>query len=323
MKCRTLLLLEAIAVATAAAIAPPLFANEATPDLVGWATNGPAVCAVIRSPATNQTPDTVAYVTNFTFDHYVPDSLSHFVWTNVTAHTNGRSTLLWGERSHPADWPTNAPTLSWNRDNLLWGMKGMTGLSPCWEGEGNSGQVPITALTRRHGYTRGHGMGPDGVQTNWAGQKVWFVTAENQRVEAIIARTIVRTIRGDYTLFLFREDLPPGIEPLRVVALTNVLARYPVCVGAPRPVFQTEQAGHVNAGIEGFIVNAWKGGDSGAPDMLPLANELVFYGGRSTASPSPVMQADMDTLCRMEGLDPRGYQLQWADLSRFPAYPIR
>jgi hypothetical protein len=319
----TIALLGAVTVATGAAIAPPLLANEATPDLVGWATNGPAVYAVMRCLATNQTLTPVAFVTNLTFDHYLPESLSHFVWTNVIAHTNGRSTSLWRERAHPVGWPTNAPTLSWNKDSLLWGMKGMTGLSPCWRGEGSPGQVPITALTRRHGYTRGHGMGSDGVRTNWAGQKVWFVTVGNRRIEATIARAIVRTVRGDYTIFLFREDLPPGIELLRVVALTNLLARYPVCVGAPRPIFQTEQVGHVNVGIAGFTVNAWKGGDSGAPDMLPLANELVFTGGRSTASPNPVMQADMDTLCRMERLNPRRYQLQWADLSRFPAYPPR
>ena len=319
----TVALLRMVAVATGVAIAPPLLASEATPDLIGWATNDPAVYAVIRSPATNQTFNSVAYVTNLAFDRYIPDSLNHFIWTNLIAHTNGRSTALWSERSHPVGWPTNAPMLVWSKDSLLWGMRGLTGLSPCWEGEGNSGQVPITALTRRHGYTRGHGMGSDGVRTNWTGQKVWFVTAGNQRVEAVIARTIVRTIRGDYTVFLFREDLPSGIEPLRVIALTNLPARYPACVAAPRPIFQTEQVGHVNAGIPGFTVNAWKGGDSGAPDMLPLANELVFCGGRSTASPSPVMQADMDTLCQMQGLDPRAYQLQWVDLSRFPTYPTQ
>ena len=54
--------------------------------------------------------------------------------------------------------------------------------------------------------------------------------------------------------------------------------------------------------------------------MLPLGNELVFYGGRSTAGPSKKMQNDMDALCKLEHLDPRKYQLQWVDLSRFPAY---
>jgi hypothetical protein len=79
--------------------------------------------------------------------------------------------------------------------------------------------------------------------------------------------------------------------------------------------------GHVNTGIAGFTVAAWKGGDSGSPNMLPMANELLFYGGRSTAGPSYLMQTNMDKLCVLEGLDPRKYQLQWADLSRFPAYP--
>jgi hypothetical protein len=49
--------------------------------------------------------------------------------------------------------------------------KSMAALSPGWEGEVNSGQVPVTALTRRHGYTRGHSMGPDGFRTLFAGRK--------------------------------------------------------------------------------------------------------------------------------------------------------
>ena len=57
----------------------------------------------------------------------------------------------------------------------MWGMTGLTALSPCWSGEGSPGQVPITALTRRHGYARGHDMGPQGFSKAHAGQKVWFL----------------------------------------------------------------------------------------------------------------------------------------------------
>jgi hypothetical protein len=213
--------------------------------------------------------------------------------------------------------------LVWNTNSLLWGMKGMTAISQCWEGEGYDGQVPITALTRRHGYTRGHGMAPEGVITNWAGMKVWFATADNRRVEVYISRAIVSLSRGDYTILLFRQDLPPGIEPLRVVDPVDVYFKYPTCVDAPRPLYETEQTGHVNAGIAGFTVPAWKGGDSGSPNLLPMANELLFFGGRSTAGPSYVMQADLDKLCVLEGLDPRKYQMQWQDLSPYPSYRQR
>jgi hypothetical protein len=57
--------------------------------------------------------------------------------------------------------------------------------------------------------------------------------------------------------------------------------------------------------------------------MLPLPGELVFYGGRSTTGPTPEMQADMDELCRLQKLDPRRYQMRWADLSKFPDYAVR
>lgn len=54
--------------------------------------------------------------------------------------------------------------------------------------------------------------------------------------------------------------------------------------------------------------------------MLPLPEGLVLFAGRSATGPTPGMQADMDELCRLEGLDSRKYQMQWADLSQFPAY---
>jgi hypothetical protein len=54
--------------------------------------------------------------------------------------------------------------------------------------------------------------------------------------------------------------------------------------------------------------------------MLPLPGELVFWNGTSTSGASPEMQSDMDQLCRLQGLDPKKYQLQWVDLSSFPNY---
>src|SRR6185503_1049314 len=127
----------------------------------------------------------------------------------------------------------------------------------------------------------------------------------------------------DYTIFLFKDDLPVSIQPMRVIAVTNVLAQYPSRPGSPRPVFRTEQSGSVSAEVPGFTVETWKGGDSGSPDMLPMPNELVFFGGRSTSGPSAEMQSDMDELCTKQGLNPKKYQLQWVELSSYPSYPIR
>ncbi len=311
-------------------------------NILSWSTNGPAVYATIllqptnaltnsqplAGPKQNDGESTINFsATNTVFDHFLPGSLNHAVWTNFIALTNGRNLALWSVRLHPAGWPTNRPVVAWNTNSLLWAMKGLTALSPCWEVEGASGQVPVTALTRRHGYTRGHGLGPDGVRTNFAGKKVWFVTIDNVLVEATVRREVVRSFPGgarrDYTLLLFSKDLPAGIEPLRVLAWSNLYAKYPRCNGAPYPVFKTEQGGNVSAEVPGFSLNTWKGGDSGSPDLLPLPGELVFLNGRSTSGPSSQMQADMDTLCALENLNTNNYQLRWVDLSSYPSFLLR
>lgn len=265
--------------------------------------------------------------TNAVFDSYVPGSLNYVIWTNFQAHTNGRTVQIWSERTHPEGWPTNKPSVRWNTNNLMWGMKGMTALSPCWEGEGYAGQVPFTALTRRHAYTRGHGAGNEGFNTANAGRKVWFLTRDNALVEAVIRRQVTRAsatngVHRDYTIVLLDRDLPDSITPVRVLTPTQALARYRTSsqVNGPYPIFQTEQGGTVSAGIAPFVVNTWKPGDSGSPNLIPLPGELVFISGRSTSGPSPEMQQDMDELCRLEKLNPGKYQLQYADVSAYPAF---
>jgi len=259
---------------------------------------------------------------NFVFERYCPDSLNNLIWTNFVAHTNGRGAFLWSERQHSPDWPAHPPLAVWNTNGLMWGMKGLTALSPCWENEGAPGQVPITALTRRHGYTRGHSMGPDGFRTWLAGKKVWFVTTNNEIVQIKVQREVVRTSQSgfDYTILLFERDLPPTIQPLRVCSWTNLESRYVFGLGVPAPMFFTEQTGHINPMIPGDYVPYMKGGDSGSPNLLPMPGEVVFTGGRTTSGPSPGMQKDMDELCRLGGLNPKRYQMQWVDLSGYPQY---
>ena len=209
----------------------------------------------------------------------------------------------------------------------MWGMKGHTAFSPCWQGEGFSGQVPFTALTRRHAYTRGHGMGPEGFHALIAGHKVWFLTRDNLLVEAVIQRHVTRAsatngVHRDYTIVLFNRDLPDTIEPIRVLAPSEAMSRYRASsqVNGPYPIFQTEQGGSVSTGIAPFMVNTWKPGDSGSPNLIPLPGELIFFNGRSTSGPSREMQQDMDELSRLGKLKPEKYQMQHADLSAYPAY---
>jgi hypothetical protein len=296
-----------------------------------WVTNAPAVFRisipptaaiirtnsegqVLRGPVSKLAPTTI---TNYVFDHFVPESLNNAVWTNILARTNGRSTVIWSRREHPPGWPARPPVVTWNSNCLMWGMKGLTGLSPCWSLEGSSGQIPITALTRRHGYTRGHSMGAEGFRTNYAGARVWFLTTDNRIVQMTVAREVVRcSPKGDYTILLFTRDLPESIVPLRVT--TDLVSHYPSRPPAPCPLFYTEQLGNVSAQLPGFTVPTWKGGDSGSPNLLPLGNELIFFGGRSTSGPSLQMQTDMDELCRLQHIPPM--PLQWVDLHQFPSW---
>jgi hypothetical protein len=262
---------------------------------------------------------------------FPPNSLGNLIWTNFIAHTNGKSTEIWSTYILPTNFPTDffegtnlpphtIPTLAWNTNCLMWGMKGETALSQCWTSQGGRGQVPVTAFTRRHGYTRGHSMGNAGMTSHCNGHRVYFCTTNNQVVEAMVQNAIVEIGKGyDFTIMLFSEDLPPGIEPLRVADAKVVQTKYPFRLApAPWVAFLTEQGGNVSANCAPFIVNTWKGGDSGSPDLLPMPGELVFFRGRSTSGPSQQMQSDMDALSRSAGLDPAKYQMQWLDLSSYP-----
>ena len=281
---------------------------------VTW-TNGPATFRFGPAPPNEKAPQV--------FYRFLPESLNELAWTNLLAHTNAKSDSLWSIRTHPPAWPKAAPLVAWNTNCLIWGMRGLTALSPCWEDEGGSGQVPITALTRRHGYTRGHSMGADGVTSARNGKKVWFLTTNNILVEVVVKLALIRTAdksKQDYTIVLFNKDLPDSIEPISGVLSTDLRVKFPYAPGAPWPVLRTEQGGSVNAGLPGFSANLWKAGDSGSPDLLMLPEKLVFIGGRSTSGPSEEMQRDMNMLCRIEGLDPRKYQLNLLDVSSYPSY---
>jgi hypothetical protein len=256
-----------------------------------------------------------------TFARFVSGSLAEAVWAGF--QTNGRSTNIWEYSQLPAGWPTNPPVLRWNTNNLMWGLKGMTAISQVCEGEGAFGQGSITALTRRHGYLRGHGMGPSGLHPEKVGRRVWFCTRDNQvierRVKLLLTRAREPGSPGDYSILLFDADLPVGIEPMRVGVPEKVSRKYLFGDLSRKPVFMPLQEGRVSAGVAGWTV-PFRGGDSGAPVMLPLPGELVFIGGLTTSPPSAEMQADMDMLSRKAGLKPSKYQMQWVELDSYPDF---
>ncbi|MFO1488530.1 MAG: hypothetical protein U1F65_08630 [Verrucomicrobiota bacterium] len=260
---------------------------------------------------------------------FSPGSLGYLVWTNFIAQTNSREMQMWREYSLPTNFPSSfvngdqlpaitRPELAWNPRSLVHGLKGQTAISQCWTAQGGHGQVPVTALTRRHGYTRGHSMGPGGITAHFSGQRVYFCTTNNDVVEMVVQSALVQAGKGfDYTILFFARDLPPAIDPIRVADLTPVFEKMPPAAIGQLVVYQTEQGGNVSAGFPPFVNNTWKSGDSGSPNLLPLPGELVFFSGRSTSAPSPRMQSDMDVLTLRAKLDPRRYQMEWLDVSRF------
>jgi hypothetical protein len=262
----------------------------------------------------------VTLITN-TFAGFVPGSLAEAVWAGV--HTDGRSTRIWEFWQLPPGWPSNPPVLRWNTNNLMWGRKGMTAISQVCEGMGAFGQSAATILTPRHAYLRGHSMGASGLHPERVGKRVWYCTRDNQVIERKVQLLLVRTGEpgspGDYSIILFDADLPPGIEPMRVADPMKVLRKYLHGDFGYKPVFMPLQGGYVSAMIPGWAIPIG-GGDSGAPKMLPLPGELVFFGGLTTSPPSAAMQADMDMLSRKAGLDPRRYQMQWVNLDEYPDY---
>jgi subtilisin-like proprotein convertase family protein len=243
------------------------------------------------------------------------------VWTNFIAHTNGQTMDMWSERIYPANWPNSPPLLAWNTNCLLYGLDGFTGISQCNEFEGAPGQGPITLLTRRHGYYRGHSAGTNGLRTDIAGQRVWFCAADNTVVQMTIAAVLVRlesdaTNTYDYSIMIFTEDVPTNINPVSVISPVNMEIFYYNTPDIPYMFFATEQLGHCAAGVAPFIYDTIKGGDSGSPNMIPSPdNKLIMFSGTSTTGFSPQVQADIDTLSVYEGLNPTNYQLRWYDLS--------
>src|SRR5687768_7605067 len=74
----------------------------------GWKANGPAV---FRSASTANVSASAS--AQGTFDHFLPNSLHHHIWTNLIARTNGRSTALYAVGTHPPSWPKEPPVLRW------------------------------------------------------------------------------------------------------------------------------------------------------------------------------------------------------------------
>jgi subtilisin-like proprotein convertase family protein len=241
-------------------------------------------------------------------------------WTNFIANTNGRTMKMWAEYSLPEGWPAVPPVMAWETNCLLYGVEGFTAISQCNEYQGAPGQVPATLLTPRHAYTRGHGLGPNGLGNGLNGMHVWFCTASNTLVEMTIAANFIRlgTFGGevyDYGILFFTEDVPPSITPMFVISQSDYQTYYPDTPDLPFLFFGTTAAGYCSADVPPFFFSLMNPGDSGSPNMIPTPdNKLAMFSGASTSAASPQMQADMDYLTTLAGLNTNNYQLHWYDI---------
>jgi hypothetical protein len=252
-------------------------------------------------------------------------------WTTLLNNTNGKTPNVWATMTL-----TQPPALAWNTSSLIYGKTGYTAISQLNSWDINNppngpGVVPVTALTARHGYTRGHGMG--GTATNyWLGppypplMTVWFCLPPTNVVQVNVLAYIVRdegTNGGDYTVLLFDSDLPAGMT----MQVSSPPQGGTVQLATQQHAYGTNVPGTVAlwkpAPVNGppmtlpFLPVYGDYGDSGSPVMvLTGSGALVFLHGTTTTGPgspgnSP-MQADMDTLSTWAGLSPASYKMQWS-----------
>jgi hypothetical protein len=250
----------------------------------------------------------------------IVDQSAMDVYNHWTSYTNGKTCNLWSSRP-----TTDPPTgLAWDGSCLLYGKTGFTAISQCSQ-FAPRGQMPVTALTPRHGYTRGHGAGYPygyaGFNSGFNGSNVYFCTATGTLVTATVtnAYTRLNTFENfDYTILVFSADLPSTIQPMEVSY--SLPQSYSV-------IFNTTQGdsqhGYMSANNPPFWVynssnleqsadpdafppfnqhGTYFDGDSGSPVMLPTTDDvLVFLKGDSTTAPCGQMQTDMDALSTSVG----------------------
>jgi hypothetical protein len=241
------------------------------------------------------------------------------MWAEWLAQTNaqpGRSRFDTADRERPI----------YYTNSLYYGLKGFTAIG--YNGSTNSYGVPVTALTRRHIYWRGHDSGQYGWNMTYTNRLAQFVTAGNTLLKLRVAAAIVRGGQygspqftnngvaistnwfGDYSVGILAEDLPADVEPMAMVSYgqQNAVA---ATAGPPwgtthwPPGIGTEQSNYVGPFNE---PNLYKSGDSGSPNMWILDGTLWMTGGRTTSGWTTNMQADLDALATWAGLDPADYQ---------------
>ena len=214
-------------------------------------------------------------------------ALRQTVWTNFIAHTNGKSMDEYDY--NPPQGGHTPPVLSRRNTNCLsYNAEGFTAftLENEFSGQGESGgqgQVQGTLITRRHCVFRGHGFSDlawgVGIRSNppAGNQRVWFMTASNTLVEMVTAGVIgtAGEGKGDWTLAIFTNDVPAGIEVCPLVRLAD----YNEYLRASNayPAITLHECQHKKTAISTvpffqtpFGHDYFVGGDSGSADCMLL-----------------------------------------------------
>lgn len=308
--------------------------DNLTPEIAGlsgtrtvWGSAGTVKIRGTFSGSNGVTSATTVFAANevisgasyfLTFSNYVPGTLLHHTFTNVTTRTNaGKTAALFSGRS------TNG--WAWSTNSLLSGLTGLTGLSMPTNG------WTYTAITPRHAYTAAH-IYPGWVATNASGlisNVLRFVGTDGTTNTATVTGARGRysdngSPSEDYTLVVFSADLPASVEPLRVAWRTNVEAKLPWYyssgVDNPRAWLETCQHGRVGSQMMTLFDDHQMhiGGDSGNPALIIVSNYLVNFGGTSGTLLSTQFLADLNALTTQAGLATNSYQPTIDSLSQFP-----
>jgi hypothetical protein len=251
-----------------------------------------------------------------------PPTLQAALWASFSSATNARPGT-----TQFANMSTLNPTFDTNSVTF-----GLTGYNACaaeanpapgfvWTNQ--TWYIPVTALTRRHVYYRGHSTGGTNGQFMPTGiaSPLHFIRTDGSIYLAYVAG--VKKGLQDYNVAILSNDLPADIQPMMMAdpnALAEKLAKNPVGFWPNfKPLLgycQHNKIGTID-GVSFNPHNFYVGGDSGSPDFYILNGALVFVEGRTTSGWCPQMQADCDQLTTWAGLNPAQYQIALLDLSQF------
>jgi hypothetical protein len=262
-----------------------------------------------------------------------PPTLEAALWSAFVAATNGQSSHYEFNPSSLGGSPSN---VTWNVSSPMFGQRGFTGFSLesnfSIYGGGAQWGVPVTAVTRRHVYIRGHSNGATNGAldtVNFHNEPINFLTSSNTIVQAYAIAAFREYYApgrtpADECLLVLSNDLPDSIQPVAMVDPTAYAAKVALNPIGFWPGFEprlgTDQLNLVatlNMAYWNPNQSMYVGGDSGSPDFFILNGAIYMIAGRTTSGWSAQMQADCDALSRYAGLDPANYQIQLLDLTQF------